>query len=658
VIFLIGKLNIKSFKLSEEFLENYKDKQPEWGPLGYFIYKRTYARYVEHRERKEEFWETIQRVVEGCFSIQKEHCRALKVPWEEEKAKESAERMFEKIWSFKFTPPGRGFWIMGTEFITEHGSMALNNCGFVSTQDIDIKYTEPFEFLMYSLMVGVGVGFDTRGGEKIKIKKPDDNTFTFTIPDSRRGWVEALKYILEAYFHGNPQPEFDYSKIRPKGEPLRSFGGTSSGPAPLKEMVDNIRELLNQNIGEKISALHILDIMNFIGKCVIAGGVRRSAEIALGDPSNKEFITAKQDESALQSHRWVSNNSVIVKKGLNYSFIAKQIAKNGEPGIFWLENAKKYSRMSDPPDNKDKEALGTNPCGEQTLESFELCCLAETYPSRHENWEEFKETLKFAYMYAKTVTLVNTPVKVTNAVMLKNRRMGISQTGITEAFVRHGKHTMLEWCQKGYKYLKQLDDKYSAWLSVPKSIKLTTIKPSGTVSLLPGVSHGIHFAHSEYYIRRVRIQEGSELIDIAKAAGYNVVKDKYSENTYLIEFPVRKSHFDRGKEDVTIWEQAENAAAYQKYWSDNQVSVTITFKENEANDIKYLLSAYEDKLKSVSFLPLKEHGYEQAPYEKISKEKYEELTQDLKPMYLEKIKERARGQIFCDSEECEIHINR
>jgi adenosylcobalamin-dependent ribonucleoside-triphosphate reductase len=649
--------SINSFQLKDSFLEKFKGKQPDWGPLGYFIYKRTYARYLEKEDRKEEYWETVKRVVEGCFSIQKEHCNSLKIPWDEEKARKSAREMYKKIWNFKITPPGRGFWIMGTEFIAEHGSMALNNCGFVSTKDIDIKYTEPFEFLMHALMVGVGVGFDTKGAGKINIKKPKEEKFKFQIPDSREGWVKALKLRLEAYFLGEPNPIYDYSNIRPKGTHLKSFGGTASGPEPLKRMLDNIDEILQERVGKTITSLNILDIMNLIGTCVVAGGVRRSAQIALGDPEDKEFIRAKQNRQELKSHRWVSNNSIIAEKGMDYSFIADTLVENGEPGIFWLKNAQKYSRMGDSPDFKDKNALGTNPCGEQTLESFELCCLAETYPSRHENWGEFKESLKYAFMYAKTVTVVNTHVKVTNAVMLKNRRIGISQTGIIEAFEKHGKSKILKWCRKGYKYVKKLDEKYSHWLSIPKSIKITTVKPSGTVSLLPGVSHGIHFPHSQYYVRRIRISETSELANIAKAAGYNVEKDEYSDNTLVIEFPVKKSHYKRGKKDVTIWEQAENAASYQKYWSDNQVSVTITFKDSEKNDIKYLLEAYQDKLKSVSFLPLKKHSYKQAPYKEISKEKYEEMTKNLKPLYLEKVKEKARGQEFCDSEECEIHLD-
>ncbi|MHA1413168.1 MAG: hypothetical protein ACTSO4_11195 [Promethearchaeota archaeon] len=168
-----------SFKLDEDFINKYKGKQPDWGPLGYITYKRTYARIVEEENRKEEFWETVRRVVEGCYSIQKEHCIKLSLPWDDEKAQKSAQTMFEKIWNFKFLPPGRGLWMMGTEFIARHGSMALNNCGFASTQDIDLKYSKAFEFVMDALMLGVGVGFDTKGAGKIIIKKPQEGHFDF-----------------------------------------------------------------------------------------------------------------------------------------------------------------------------------------------------------------------------------------------------------------------------------------------------------------------------------------------------------------------------------------------------------------------------------------------------------------------------------------------
>jgi adenosylcobalamin-dependent ribonucleoside-triphosphate reductase len=296
-------------------------------------------------------------------------------------------------------------------------------------------------------------------------------------------------------------------------------------------------------------------------------------------------------------------------------------------------------------------------CGEQTLESFELCCLAETFPSRHDSYEEFKDTLKYAYLYSKSVTLVNTHWEETNAVMLKNRRMGISQTGIIEAFVKHGRKNMLDWCDKAYKYLREVDEQYSDWLCVPKSIKLTTVKPSGTVSLLPGVTPGIHYPHSEYYIRRIRISKNSDLIEPLRIANYPIEDDLYSPNTVVVEFPVHEKYFDRSKNDVSIWEQAENAAAYQKYWSDNQVSITITFKAEEANQIRHVLECYEDQLKAVSFLPIKEHGYQQAPYEEITKEKYEEMALKIKILILEESKDRAIGERYCDSDKCTVELS-
>ncbi len=653
-------INLESigFKIDGGFINQYKSKQPDWGPIGYITYKRTYARIVEGENRKEEFWETLRRVVEGCYSIQKEHCMKLSLPWSDQKAQKSAQIMFEKIWNFKFSPPGRGLWMMGTEFIARHGSMSLNNCGFASTEDIALKYSKAFEFVMDALMLGVGVGFDTKGAGKIKIQKPKEGTFNFEIDDSREGWVESLKLILEAYFLGKQTPTFDFSKIRLAGTPIRGFGGIASGPKPLREMLEDIQKILEARIGKMITSVDIVDIMNYVGKCVVAGNVRRSAEIALGDPTDLDFVTCKQDEKALYSHRWASNNSVFALKGLDYSFIADQIAINGEPGIFWLENARNYSRMGDAPDYKDKKVAGVNPCGEQSLESFELCCLVETFPSRHDSYEEFEETLKYAYLYSKSVTLVNTHWKETNAVMLKNRRMGISQTGIIEAFVKHGRRMVLEWCDKAYNYLRDLDEQYSDWLCIPKSIKITTVKPSGTVSLLPGVPPGIHYPHSEYYIRRIRLSKNSDLIEHIKNAGYKIEDDSYSPNTVVAEFPIHEKHFNRSKNEVSIWEQAANAIDYQRLWSDNQVSITITFKSEEADQIKHVLQFCEDKLKSASFLPIKEHGYKQAPYEEITKEQYEEMSANTKPLLLDETKDRAIGVKFCDADGvCEVSID-
>lgn len=290
------------------------------------------------------------------------------------------------------------------------------------------------------------------------------------------------------------------------------------------------------------------------------------------------------------------------------------------------------------------------------------CNLVETFPSRHENYDEYEETLKYAYLYAKSVTLIPTHWEETNQVMLKNRRIGTSQSGIIDAFVKHGRRNMLKWSDKGYKYLKKLDKKYSNWLCIPRSIKITTVKPSGTVSLLPGVSAGIHYPHSEYYIRRVRIASNSPLIEPLKKSGYPMEFSQYGssdedkQKTMVISFPVHEKYFVKKKDDVSIWEQMKNSVDYQRWWSDNNVSITITFNKNEVQDIATVLDIFEDELKAVSFLPIEEHGYAQAPYEEISEEEYKKLMKKIKTPDFSHIVTTPEGEKYCDSDHCDTDL--
>jgi len=253
------------------------------------------------------------------------------------------------------------------------------------------------------------------------------------------------------------------------------------------------------------------------------------------------------------------------------------------------------------------------------------CNLVELFPSRHSSYEEFERTIKYAYLYAKTVSLIPTHNPKTNAVMLRNRRIGLSQSGIVQSFKRHGRRKHFTWCDQGYAYVTKLDRIYSEWLCVRKSIKKTTVKPAGTTSLLPGVTPGIHFEHADYYFRTVRVAKHNPIVEEYRNAGYRVEDDVYDQHgrTAVIYFPIKAQLFDRGKSEVSIWEQMENAAQMQKVWSDNSVSVTVTFKPEEASDIQRCLELYEGRMKTVSFLPLDDHGYEQAPYITITKEEYE-----------------------------------
>jgi len=650
------------FELDPQFLAQYTGRQPDWGPLGYVTYKRTYARPVPGEpERTEEYWETCRRVVEGCYTIQLTHCRNLKLPWDKQKAQRSAQEMFRLMWDFKFLPPGRGLWMMGTDYIYQRGSAALNNCAFVSTEEIDFEFSEPFCFLMDMSMLGTGVAFDTKGAGKLVVQQPEvDPDCVHVVEDSKEGWVELVRVILNSYAGKCKRPvRIDYSRVRPQGSPIRTFGGIAPGPGPLMDGVSNADKVLARRIGERITSTDITDLMNVIGKCVVSGGVRRTAELALGDPCDEAYLKLKDPElfpEELRNWRWASNNSISAQLGMDYEGLGTQTAKNGEPGYFWLHNAQAYGRLKDGETWRDAKVAGTNPCAEQSLESYEICNLVETFPSRHETLEDYKRTLKFAYLYAKTVTLVPTHNERTNAIMLRNRRIGLSQSGIIESFERHGRRTHFNWCDEGYKYVCNLDRIYAQWLCVPESIKKTSIKPSGTVSLLPGVTPGIHYAHSEYYLRAMRIDKTSKLVEPLRNAGYHIEESVYGDNTWVVYFPVRTENFDRSKNDVSVWEQVENVAQMQYYWADNQVSATITFRKEEARDIPKILELYETRLKSISFLPLVDHQYAQAPYQEISKEMYEHAVSRLKPLDFSNMYTDESQDLFCDGDKCELIV--
>ena len=315
--------------------------------------------------------------------------------------------------------------------------------------------------------------------------------------------------------------------------------------------------------------------------------------------------------------------------------------------------------MKDPADHKDHRVRGGNPCLEQSLEPYELCCLVETYPGKHADYWDFQRTLKFAYLYAKTVTLVPTHWRETNDVIKRNRRIGTSQSGIQEAILKFGRRKYLEeFCDHAYNYINYLDKKYSEWLGVPLSIKKTSVKPSGTVSLVVGALPGIHYAESESYYRLVRVSNTSHLLPILEEAGYKIepaVSDPL--RTSVVYFPVLHDVGTVSKNDVSIWEQFTNAVDLQHYWADNQVSITITFSEREKSQIARALSCFDTRLKGVSLLPISDHGYAQAPYTPASREEIETYKNTLKPLDFSVLTEEgedADSNKFCDSSGCAI----
>ena len=655
---------MEKFKLSEKFIDKYKRKKPPFGfnGLGELVYMRTYSR-IKEDGKNERWWETVQRVVEGTYSMQKQHIESHQLGWNPWQGQKSAQEMYERIFNMKFLPPGRGLWAMGTPITEEKGLYAaLNNCAFVSTKTLKEDYAKPFCFLMDASMLGVGVGFDTKGAGEIVVKgiNRDRNEEIFMIPDTREGWVESLKLLLESYFHGTAHVEFDYNQIRPAGVPIKGFGGVSSGPEPLKEVHEDIRKVLEENEGNPITITTIVDIMNLIGKCVVAGNVRRTAEIVFGDPESEEYLDLKNYK--VNPHRdqygWTSNNSVFAELGMDYTDICKRIEDNGEPGLAWLENMRHYSRMKNGGDNKDHRVAGGNPCLEQSLESYELCCLVETFPNNHDSLEDYQRTLKYAYLYAKTVTLGRTHWSDTNRVMLRNRRIGCSVSGVAQFITNRGLDELQNWLENGYDTIQDWDKQYSDWFAVPKSIKTTSVKPSGTVSLLAGATPGLHYPESRFYIRRVRLSNHSELLEPLKKAGYKIEPAYGSEDsTMVVEVPVDVGEGIRTAAELSIWEQFSLAAFLQRHWADNQVSCTATFNpETEAEQLPYVLNYFQYRLKGISLLPRHDYGaYKQMPYESINEKEYNKQVKKLGKLSFGVIKnEEAEIDKFCNNDSCEI----
>jgi adenosylcobalamin-dependent ribonucleoside-triphosphate reductase len=670
-----------SFRLSEEFVNKYNNVPAPFGfsdagsnSLGEITFIRTYSRMKEDGT-KERWHEVCRRVIEGMYSVQKNHAKDNRLPWNDNKAQKSAQEAFQRMFELKWTPPGRGLWAFGTPMTMEkRNSAALQNCAMVSTRDIDRN--DPgalFAWVMDALMLGIGVGFDTLGQDKqMSIYAPTEPASIYEIPDTREGWVESVRLLINSFLRQNqPIQEFTYDLIRPLGAPIKGFGGVASGPAPLIDLHTRIRNVIGSRAGELLDSRAIVDIVNLIGTCVVSGNVRRSATLALGTPEDEGFINLKNpevfpDRNSYDPKKpgwaWMSNNSISATVGTKYEDYVDLIADNGEPGFIWLDVAREYGRLKDAPDYKDSRIMGFNPCAEQPLESYELCTLVEVHLNRHESKEDFLKTLKFAYLYGKTVTLMPTHWQQTNGIMQRNRRIGTSLTGIASFADNSGLPALREWMDEGYQKIRHYDHKYSEWLCVRESVRVTTVKPSGSVSLLSGATPGVHWGPGgEFYLRAIRFGNTDPMMHLFKAAGYKIEDDLVSANTSVVYFPVASGH-KRAEKQVSLFEKIGLAATAQKYWSDNGVSVTLSFdKEEETKFIAPALNMYEGQLKAVSFLPMGNKTYPQQPYTEISREAYNSYVGtigkiDWSAIYDGKDNLDAESEKYCSTDACEIKL--
>ncbi|SUE29569.1 Adenosylcobalamin-dependent ribonucleoside-triphosphate reductase [Nocardia farcinica] len=656
--------------------------EPKWGPTGELVYKRTYSR-PKPDGTKEAWAETVERVVDGNLALvdPKYH-----LPYERED-------LIRLITEFKILPAGRHLWASGVA-----GRQYLFNC-FVSGWDSDV--TEHFTFTFLRLMEGGGVGANysnrlladlplVQHPHSVEIvcdpSHPDYEAMkdagllserydsgwlgSFVVEDSREGWAAALADLLDAYHR--PDTEnfyrvFDVSNVRAAGSRLKTFGGTASGPRSLAEMLIEVGAILDQCVGSRIDGLSAMAIDHAIAKCVVSGGVRRSARMAMmhwDDPQIFDFINCKKDGLG----HWTTNISVEVDEEFwervretGERFELSRTAKardvldamcdgmlhNGEPG-FW------DSSLSN--EGEPNEVICTNPCGEIPLEPWEPCNLGHVNLAAFVN--DGADGIDFEIFYAHELMTrfliratygdVNDPKQA--EVLARNRRIGVGHLGVASFLALRGIKYSEAYTNEFFRWLlRQAADRvdsaaieYAHQLRIPVPVKRRTVAPTGSIAKLPGVSEGIHPIMAKYFIRRVRLSKLDpaqvEMIREFEDQGYLVEDDLYAANTAVVAIATKDNLLQQVAErfgdeqaeeivqaanDLTIRDMLRFQVMYQQIWADNAVSYTVNFDPNEVSEdeLRENLIRFGGRLKGATVFP--ESSMPQAPYERITKGQYE-----------------------------------
>lgn len=883
-----------------------------FGAFSAAVYMRTYSRLMANG-KKEQFPDTVVRVVKGVISIVKDWKIKHALEWDQEYWNDIALRFGLSMMKMQFLPSGRNLWVQGTEFCYQKGGSCLNNCGFVSTSEGLLK---SLTWTMDSLMVGAGCGHDDEVSyEELSrlvipgcvncVRNPNSGCLckknVYKIHDSREGWVKSLSLLIKSFYDG-VSVHFDYSDIRPPNTIIGGFGGTSSGPEPLRILHERVRifftcyiyinnmkamtpydaivemtydhvEIYNNpilkytkngvttefadngkmekfGIEDSLSKLKsmpeelrmkktygksrlVCDLFNAVGACVVAGNVRRSAEISLSTADNEEFKNLKN--YTLNPERacigWMSNNTVKLTKTEDFEHlpsIAERIRDNAEPGILNTINVKKFGRITTREkigrEAEPDEGTGVNPCitgdsmistsegpvcvrdlvgkqftavnwefnnivdsnvnanfksteqgfwsngvkpvyelkvlngnsvkctddhkiyvidrvggknktcletgvemlidyhwkklrdldidndlvyvdndiesqriisieyvgkeevfdcsipgpqayfannimvhncGEIPLCSYEYCNLSEWFPTRCDTYSDMEEAVRLGTLYCSIVSLLPTHWIYTNRIVSQNHRIGVSASGIVDEVARTSYSVFTKKLRSLYKLVREVNTDFSKENGVQPAIRVTTGKPSGTLSQLVGCSSGIHFPTYSYCIRRMRQATNLKLTQVLKDAGYPWEYDKYlGEGTTIFSFPLKQ---DQAREatSVSMWEQASNLQMMQREWGDNSISCTIYFNpKTEGHDLEHLLAHYSPLIKSLSALPHSDEiVYEQAPYERITEEEYYRLSANTKELDFSlldavNVEEDAVNEMGCSSGVCEFNANK
>ena len=677
--------------INDDFVSKYKHSKSPMGQLGNFVYYRTYSRFLSEQGRREYWWETVRRAVEYNTSI---------IPT----SKEEAEKLYDNIFNLRQFLSGRTFWVGNTK-VSKQYPMSNFNCAF---QIIDSF--QAFTDLFYLLMIGSGVGVRVlkedvnkipklRTNYKLihkdykevpKIIREDSTSLTFynntsaeiVIGDSKEGWVQALEHFLNlvgrSQYRNINTIIIDYSHVRPKGERLNTFGGTASGHESLKNMfykIDKVikrKSLLLEKDNVKLAPIDCLDIANIIGENVVVGGVRRTAEMVIIDESDTECIEAKSNLYKQEDGKWSVNNELIHRQMSNNSIYytekptrerlkwnIEKMRYSGEPGWINAEAAgKRRPNMN-----------GVNPCGEILLDSQGLCNLTtvNVYAFVKEDGTLDEKSLldaqKLSARAGYRMTCVELELPDWDRVQQRDKLVGCSLTGWQDMVnaIKLTKEEEADLLKKLKRAAKDAVADYAKELGQNEPLLVTTIKPEGTLSQLPSVSSGVHYSHSPYFIRRVRISSDDPLVKVCEELGYPVLPEvgQSIENctTKVVEFPV-KAPEGKTKYDVSALEQLENYKMFMENYVEHNCSITVHVRDHEWEEVENWVWDNWDSVVAVSFLPLDDSFYELLPYEAIEKEEYEKRVNEMKPFIPSLISkfEKEETELDIGNDGCETGI--
>ena len=594
-----------------------------------FIHLSRYSRFLWNEGRRETWSETVSRYFDFFDEdLMDKHGFELS-------AKDRSE-LEEAVLDLRVMPSMRCLMTAGPALKKEN--IAGYNCSYLA-----IDRVQAFDELLYILMNGTGVGFSVERQfvTKLPVVAEDfnDTETTITVADSKIGWAKALKELLALLWQGQV-PQWDMSKVRPAGAPLKTFGGRASGPGPLEDLFKFAVKIFRGAAGRKLSSLECHDLVCKIAEIVVVGGVRRSALISLSNLSDDRMRDAKAGQWwEHNTQRALSNNSACYTERPDIGIFMDEWkslydSKSGERGLFNRASAKKQVEKTGR--REVDHEFGTNPCSEIILRDREFCNLSEVVIRATDSVATLKEKVRLATIlgtFQSILTNFKYLSKKWNENCTEERLLGVSLTGIMDNDLTNGRRG-LEETAKVLEELKSVavetNKEWAAKIGIPQSASVTCVKPSGTVSQLTDAASGIHARHNPYYIRTVRGDKKDPLAIMMSDLGFPCEDDVMKpEHTLVFSFPMKSPDQAVFRTDMTAIEQLELWKVYQDAWCEHKPSVTISVKEDEWMDVGAWCYKYFDYMSGVSFLPFSDHTYRQAPYQDCSETEYKELLEKM-----------------------------